>query len=207
MSKKILRELEFAIIQRDASKATKAMDVALTTSLDPKEIRSSLFSGLNDVRRRLMREISIPEFLISIDIVNECLARIKVKEKEAFQRIVVIGVVESDPHDLGKNIVASVYKSAGYDVIDLGKNVPHKEFVEAVVSNNADILALSAMMSTTMIAMPRIISETKLASPNTRVMVGGACLNRTIARLFGADGYAESAVTVLEETEEVMCRP
>jgi 5-methyltetrahydrofolate--homocysteine methyltransferase len=118
----------------------------------------------------------------------------------------VIGVVRGDPHDMGKSIVAGVYKAYGYNVIDLGCQVPADEFVQAVLENDAGILALSAMMSTTMGEMLDIVREVKERSPATAVMVGGAPLDRALAVEYGADGYAESAVSVLEETEAAVER-
>jgi 5-methyltetrahydrofolate--homocysteine methyltransferase len=118
----------------------------------------------------------------------------------------VLGVVEGDPHDLGKNIISLIYKSFGYQVYDLGAEVPKDLFVKTVLEKNARILGLSAMMSTTMSMMPEIIREVRIVSPDTLVIVGGAPLDEKIAGSFGADGYAESAVTVLEQTRLMLDR-
>jgi methanogenic corrinoid protein MtbC1 len=116
---------------------------------------------------------------------------------------VVIGVVRETPRSW-QSISFGGLQACGYRVVDLGAQVSREEFERAVVENRADILALSAMMSTTMGSMPEIIKTVRIVSPGTVVMVGGAPLDRKLAELYGADGYAESAVTVLEETEAAL---
>jgi 5-methyltetrahydrofolate--homocysteine methyltransferase len=118
----------------------------------------------------------------------------------------VIGFVEGDPHDLGKNIIAAIYRNYGYRLFDLGRDVSKERFVKSAQENRARVLALSAMMSTTAMIMRDIIQEVKAESPDTVVIVGGAPLDETLARSYGADGYAETAVTILEETEAAIRR-
>jgi methylmalonyl-CoA mutase cobalamin-binding domain/chain len=203
-----LETLELSVVRRDTDLMRRALDNALGESIQRSDIRSALLRGLEHVRHQVMSEVPLPEFLLCLDVVTEGLNRTKLSEEKRTGKnaeiVMVIGVVESDPHDLGKNMIAAIYRSEGYKVIDLGNGVPNKDFVESVITNKAKILALSAMMSTTMIAMPEIIREVKSKSPHTRVMVGGACLDRSLAESYGADGYAESAVTVLEETEAAL---
>lgn len=203
-----LETLELSVLKRDTDLMRRALGNALSESIQASDIRSALLRGLEHVRHKVMSEVSLPEFLLCLDVVTEGLNRLTLsKEKQKGEKgeiVLVIGVVEGDPHDLGKNIIAAIYISAGYKVIDLGASVPNRDFVESVITNKAKILALSAMMSTTMIAMPEIIQEVKSKSPHTRVMVGGACLDQSLAKSYGADGYAESAVTVLEETTPIL---
>ena len=182
---------------------TRAMD----TGLSMKEVRHAILDGLNTLRKTLMsNHTSLPEFLLCIDAATQGLAKLSefgdTGDKETMT--VVIGVVEGDPHDLGKSIISGVYRACGYRVVDLGVQVKTDEFERAVVENKADILALSAMMSTTMACMPDIIRTIKQTCPETVIMVGGAPLDRQLAEKYGADGYAQSAITVLEETETAL---
>jgi len=182
---------------------TRAMDAGLSM----KEVRHAIFEGLNTLRRKLMsNHTSLPEFLLCIDAATKGLAKLcefgDTGDKAALT--VVIGVVEGDPHDLGKSIISGVYRACGYRVVDLGVQVKTDEFERAVVDNKADILALSAMMSTTMVHMPYIIRTVRQRCPATVIMVGGAPLDRPLAQEYGADGYAKSAVTVLEETQAAL---
>jgi methylmalonyl-CoA mutase cobalamin-binding domain/chain len=182
---------------------TRAMDAGLSM----KNARHAILDGLNTLRRNLMsNRTSLPEFLLCIDAATQGLARLSefgdTGDKAALT--IVIGVVEGDPHDLGKSIISGVYRACGYRVVDLGVQVRAEEFERAVLENNADILALSAMMSTTMGCMPDIIRAIRLKCPGTVIMVGGAPLDRQLAEKYGADGYAQSAVTVFEETQAAL---
>lgn len=205
MSEMAMKKLSTAIWNYDDEMMSEAVDTALNEGISVDDIRRALVDGLEESRHKLMSNaLSIPDFLLSIDTMKNAFRKLsslvgggKVKQGDI---PLVIGVVEGDPHDMGKDIIAEVYRIAGYRVIDLGREVPKESFVKSVQENNAAILALSAMMSTTMVKMQDIIQEVKAKYPDTAIMVGGAALDETIARSYGADGYAESAVTVIEET-------
>jgi trimethylamine corrinoid protein len=182
---------------------TRAMDAGLSIET----VRHAILEGLNSQRRKLMsNHTSLPEFLLCIDAATQGLAKLSVfgDTRDNGVLTIVIGVVEGDPHDLGKSIISGVYRAYGYRVVDLGVQVSAENFESAVIENDADILALSAMMSTTMTCMPDIIRSVRHRCPGTVVMVGGAPLDRQLAEKYGADGYAQSAVTVLEETESAL---
>jgi len=172
------------------------------------DIKSAMISGLEGVKARLMsNDFSIPEFLLCVDTVTSGLNEISgMKDYSSTDKGIrlVIGTVDGEPHDLGKNIIAAVYRAAGYDVLDLGRQVASDLFVREVINNDAKILALSAMMSTTAPAIKDIIVEINIKSPHTVVLAGGACLDRALSENYGADGFAESAVTVLEETQKAL---
>jgi len=176
-------------------------------NIDREEIKTTMIRAVEAVRHKLMsNKMSIPEFLLSIDTMFMALDIISKEKADPTQTkgSIVIGLVEGDPHDLGKNIISRVYQAYGYRVLDLGREVSRDAFVKAVHETKADILALSAMMSTTMTEMEGIIQEIKLRYPDTVVMVGGAPMDREIARRYGADGYADSALSVIEETETAL---
>jgi methanogenic corrinoid protein MtbC1 len=208
-SEGLLEEIGAAVAGHQRERVTGLTGQAAAGGLPAQDLREALLSGMDDVRRRLMsNRASIPEFLLCLDAATDGLAVLAAAPDHVLPvgAPLVIGVVQGDPHDLGKSIVAGVYSAYGYNVIDLGCQVPAGEFVRAVLENDAGILALSAMMSTTMAGMLEIVREVKERSPATAVMVGGAPLDRALAIEYGADGYAESAVSVLEETESAVER-
>ena len=207
----LLKELETAVSKHQDVMLHQTLDMVLKTGINVKEIRSSIVQGLDQVRSRLLsNETSLPDFILCLDTANEGLHRLTSLKKgelsaENTPRI-VIGAVEGDPHDLGKNIISGIYKTCGYQVVDLGAQVPKEIFIEHVKEKGEKILALSAMMSTTMSTIPEIIKRVRAISDDTMVMVGGAPIDKTLAISYGADGYAESAVTVIEETEAALKR-
>lgn len=198
-----------AVARYDTQAVEKALKAAYATGLAPDDLRTSLLHALEHLRQNLGNsKLALPEFLVALDVIDDGLSVItSLKKGKAKAQIpVVIGAVEGDPHDLGKNVIARVYRGAGYRVHDLGKNVPLNAFLQALEDHQAKVLALSAMMSTTMVLMEDIIAAAKARFPNTVVMVGGAPLDAQVAQSFGADGYAESALTSLEETQSALER-
>jgi methanogenic corrinoid protein MtbC1 len=117
---------------------------------------------------------------------------------------VVIGVVEGDVHDMGKNIVAGVLEASGYRVVDLGKDVPRDRFLESLKKTKASLLALSTMMSTPLENMRDVIEWVRRLHPEVKILVGGAPLDERLARSIGADGYAEGAADVPGEAARVL---
>jgi len=112
---------------------------------------------------------------------------------------VVIGTVEGDVHDIGKNIVKMMFDVAGFEVYDLGRDVPLDKFVEEQMKTESDLVCLSAMMTTTMTGMQKVISDLKAKNPDVKIMIGGAPVSSDIADKFGADGYADNANNALKD--------
>ena len=204
----VLEKLENAVFKQDEKGFNTAIEEAMKNQLHPSHIQQTILQGLDRVRKQLLsNQSSLPELLISLDLTAAGLTQIRMQAKTPEDKepvSIVIGVVEGDPHDLGKNIISLIYKSYGYRVTDLGSQIPKEQFLKAVSDQKADILALSAMMSTTMTLMPEIIKDLKSVSPGTLVMVGGAPLDEQLAARYGADGYAPSAVTVIEQTRKIL---
>ncbi|MEA3471301.1 MAG: cobalamin-dependent protein [Thermodesulfobacteriota bacterium] len=205
----VVHDLAAVVKVHNQTALHELLDDVSTSGMTAPEVRRALIGGLEEVRKNLMsNDASIPDFLLSLDTVTEGLGRLSrfpgYDRDSVEETTVVIGVVEGDPHDLGKNVIAGIYRAYGYRVLDLGREVSREAFVKAVVREGAEVLALSAMMSTTMVVMHDIIGEIRIKSPGTSVIVGGAPLNDVLARSYGADGYAESALTVLEETDKLI---
>jgi dimethylamine corrinoid protein len=200
----LLKQFENAVKKQDIFLLEKAFREAASSPLSTGSVLRAMIGGLDVVRMGLNdHSVSVPEFLIAVDVLKDGLAGLGTLPSagkgpgEAGK--VVIGVVEGDIHELGKNIIAGVLAVSGYTVFDLGRDVSADRFIEKVKESRASILALSAMMSTPLENMRRTVERCKREVPGVYVIVGGAALDRELAEAYGADGYAESVVTVLDE--------
>jgi 5-methyltetrahydrofolate--homocysteine methyltransferase len=143
-------------------------------------------------------EVFIPEVLLSARAMNEALKVLEphlAKEKKEASGKLIVGTVRGDLHDIGKNMVVTMLRGVGFEVEDFGINIKVEEFVNKVAELKPDILGLSALLTTTMPEMKKIIDALKESGlrDKVKVMVGGAPVNETYARQIGADGYAADA--------------
>ena len=167
-------------------------------------IKEGLVAGMDIVGDRFKNnEMFVPEVLISaksmhagMDIVKPLLA----DAESSSAGKVIIGTVEGDLHDIGKNLVAMMIEGAGFDVVDLGIDIPAEELVEAVKEHQPDVLGLSALLTTTMPAMEETIEALKEAGirDNVKVILGGAPVSEDFAEEIGADGYAADGSTATD---------
>jgi dimethylamine corrinoid protein len=118
----------------------------------------------------------------------------------------IIGVMEGDTHDIGKNLVKIMFEAAGFKMIDLGRDVPVQRFVDTAMKEKADLICLSSLMTTAMIGMADVTSALVKEGVRDRfkVMVGGACVSAVFARRIGADGYAASASAAIAEAKRIL---
>ena len=147
-------------------------------------------------------EYFVPEVLMCADALYGGLdiLRPHVPEKQdGINAQVVIGSIQGDVHDIGKNLVKMMFDVAGWEVHDLGRDVPLENFVEEQLRTDSEVVAMSAMMTTTMLGMKKVIQMIKDKNPNVAIMLGGAPVTQDVANLFGADGYAESAGNAVSE--------
>lgn len=138
----------------------------------------------------------VPNLLLSARAMKGALDILKplmIAENTTSCGTVVIGTVKGDLHDIGKNLVASMLEGRGFNVINLGSDVSKERFVQAAIDNNADIICLSALLTTTMDYMQEVVTAVKEAGLNVKIMVGGAPLNAAYADKIGADGYSSNA--------------
>lgn len=146
-------------------------------------------------------EIFVPEMLIAARAMKEALKILEPMLVEAGVKPefnAVIGTVEGDLHDIGKNLVAMMWKGANIDVIDLGVNVPPIKFVEAIREHNAKLVGLSALLTTTMPAMRETVKAIREAGLTPKIMIGGAPITTEYAKEIGADGYAADAGSAVD---------
>ena len=131
----------------------------------------------------------------AIEVLEPLLLR---ESGEADMPVVVIATVEGDIHDIGKNLVALMLKNHGFQVIDLGKDVPKEEIIRAAQEHNADIIALSALMTTTMQRMKEVVDYAREQNVQAKIMIGGAVITQEYADEIGADGYSGDAAEAVK---------
>ena len=208
----ILAGLEQSVLSNNPEETARALQAVKSKNYSGDDILNALTRGIENARNGFKQDkYSIPDLLLAIDAYRMGVDFLKnyppfadaqKKNKSRFQ--IVIGVAEGDVHDLGKNIVAAVLEASGYCVHDMGRNVPNEVFLEKLESTKADVLALSTMMSTPLDNMAELIRMVKKMFPKIAVIVGGAPFDVTLAHQIGADGYAENAIAVPEETKRAL---
>ncbi len=194
----IIYRLTQAVIDMDATRAAEAAAAVIQHHVDPYEaIIEGLAKGMDKVNELFeSEEYFVPEILLCADAMNagiEVLRPYLPKETTWNKKKVVIGVVKGDTHDIGKNLVKIMLDNAGFEMHDLGRNVPYAKFVDTAGELKADLVCLSTLMTTTMDGMQVIIEDLKKAGIASRVMVGGGPISPGFAKNIGADGYAKNA--------------
>jgi len=205
--REILEKIKNYLANIEIDKVPDAVKEALNKGIPPlKIINEALAPAMNIVGKKFEEgEYFLAELVAAGETFKEVLGILRpllLKSREKIKRLgkVVIGTVRGDLHDIGKNIVATMLESAGFEVYDLGADVPPEEFVKKAKEVNADIVAMSALLTTTMIEMKNVIEELKKAGirDKVKVIIGGAPVTEEFAREIGADAYAEDAVKAVE---------
>jgi corrinoid protein of di/trimethylamine methyltransferase len=193
-------ELYDAILTGNAKKAEEVTRAALAEKVDPSElVQKYMIPAMDEVGERFeCNEYFVPELLIAARAMKTSLELITPLLAEAGAEPVgrvVIGTVQGDLHDIGKNLVASMLEGGGFKVVDLGVDVPAQRFVEAAKEKDGTIVALSALLTTTMTMMKTVIDALEKAGirSKTKVMIGGAPITQQYADQIGADGYSDNA--------------
>ncbi len=197
-------ELYDAILTGNAKKAEEVTKAALAANVDPSELLGKyMIPAMDEVGKRFeCNEYFVPELLIAARAMKTALQMLSPKLVAAGAKAagrVVIGTVQGDLHDIGKNLVASMLEGGGFQVVDLGVDVPPAKFVEAAKEQAGSILAMSALLTTTMTQMKAVIKALEEAGirGNTKVIIGGAPITQQYADEIGADGYGDNASTAV----------
>ena len=205
-TQEILKGLHDAVVAFDEDKVVELCHAALDEGVDPYlATMDGLADGMvavGDLYNK--KEYFVPELLMCADALYAGLDILKPAvmasgRKSKVAGTVVIGVVEGDVHDIGKNLIKMMFDVAGWTVFDLGRDVPLEKFVEEQLKTDSEIVAMSAMMTTSMLGMPKVIEMIRAKNPKCRIMIGGAPINPDVAKKYDADGYAESAGTAVDE--------
>lgn len=202
--KEILDAIRNAVVQYDEDQCARWCKTALQEGLDAYEATmKGLAAGMDTVGELYARqEYFVPELLLCSDALYAGLNILRPyirTDSAAHKGKLLLGVVEGDIHDIGKNLVKTMFEASGWQVVDLGKDVKLDRFAEEQKKIKADLVGLSALMTTSMMAIEKVVGMLKAADPEVKVLVGGAPLSLEIARKFGADGYAEDAVSAVQE--------
>jgi len=206
LREELLKTLSDAVVNMDEDTAREAAQKVVDEGLNAYDaVMNGLAAGMEIVGDLYDKhEYFVPELLLCADALYAGLDILKPLIKpedvgESAKGQVVIGTVQGDVHDIGKNIIKMMFEVAGFTVHDLGRDVPLEKFVEEQMRTDSDIVALSAMMTTTMMGMKKVVEMIKAKNPNVAIMLGGAPVTQDVANLFGADGYAESAGNAVSE--------
>ena len=207
----MLEELKRAVLSGDDERAAELTKKALEEGIEPgKILNEALIPAMEIVGREYEEgERYVPEMLISAEAMKAAMGVLRPRLVETGVRLkgkVVIGTVEGDLHDIGKNLVAMMLEGAGFEVIDLGVEVTAERFVQAVREHKPDVLGMSALLTTTMIHMPEVIEALKEAGlrEEVKVIVGGAPVTQEYAEKIGADGYAPDAASAVEVVKRLL---
>jgi corrinoid protein of di/trimethylamine methyltransferase len=205
-TQELLKEIREALINYDEDKVVELAKIALDEGVDP---FVATMEGLADAMIEVgelynRKEYFVPELLMCSDALYAGLDILRPAIKASGRQpetkgSIVLGVVEGDVHDIGKNLIKMMFDVAGWTVYDLGKDVPLEKFVEEQVRTDSDIVGLSALMTTSMVAMPEIVKKLREKNPKVRIMLGGAPVTPELVEKYGADGYAKSAGTAVDE--------
>ncbi len=204
-------ELTNMIIDGQHMAASEWTQIAVDEGCDPIEVMDKgMIPGMDEIGRRWKDgEIHMPEVLIAARAMKGCMSILQplITESNVIARgTVVIGTVKGDLHDIGKNIVAMMLEGAGYRVYDLGNDVPAEAFVNAAEEYDADIVGMSALLTTTVPMMESTIQALKDAEirSQVKVMIGGAPVSDELAKQIGADGYAPDGAVAVDLTSNLI---
>jgi 5-methyltetrahydrofolate--homocysteine methyltransferase len=198
-----------ALIRGDRDTVVELVQEAVDEGTDPEAIlNEGLVAGMDVVGRKFKNnEFYVPEVLIAARAMNagmEILGPLLAESGAKPAGTVVIGTVKGDLHDIGKNLVGMMLKGGGFRVVDAGIDVAPERFVELARDNGAQIVGLSALLTTTMTQMGNVIEALKEAGLDARVMIGGAPITQDYADEIGADGYAPDAASAVELARSLM---
>ncbi len=206
-----LQRLLDSIVAGKLEPAVEVTKEALAEGIEPQIIITDyMIKAMEEIGQRFQDgKAYVPELLMAARAMKGALELIKpllAGEKSATIGKIVIGTVYGDLHDIGKNLVVSMLEGCGFEVINLGVNVSADKFVEAVQRENADILCLSALLTTTMNYMKDVIAAMDNAGlrPRVKIMVGGAPVNQLFADQIGADGYSDNANSAVIKAKELL---
>ena len=204
-----LSVLTAAVEAGDRASAVSLTQAAIDEGVDPTVILDAMTVAMTEVGRKFAcnEGVYVPEMLISAHAMKEATALLEpllaasgVKPAHT----AVIGTVQGDLHDIGKNLVGMMLKGANFAIVDLGTNVSPAAFAEATKEHSADLVGISALLTTTMVGMKEAIDAIRAVDPKAKIMVGGAPVTDEFAAEIGADGFAKDAATAANVAQELL---
>lgn len=202
-------QVSAALVELDEDRLLSGVKSALAGDVDPNEVLNrGLVAGLDEIGQQFEeRVIFLPELLVAADIANKAfdlvLPHVQKKMRGQGQGKVVMGTVRGDVHDIGKNIVVSLLKATGFEVTDLGIDVDPEAFPTTATAIKADVVGLSALISSAASAMHEAIVLLRQECPGVKIIVGGAATTETAAASWGADAHARDAWAGVEKIRKL----
>jgi 5-methyltetrahydrofolate--homocysteine methyltransferase len=202
----ILKDIGKNLIAGDDKAVAEQVAQAIQSEVPTIEILyDGLIAGMNVVGEKFRKhEIFLPEVLLAARAMSAGVALLKpllIAEEVPSRGKVVLGSVQGDLHDIGKNLVGIMLEGAGFEVVDLGVDVPPEKFIDSAIAENASVIGVSSLLTTTMAFMKGVVDlvEERGLSQQVKVIVGGAPLSEEFARSIGAHGYAYDAADAVEK--------
>ncbi|OGS17961.1 MAG: methyltransferase [Elusimicrobia bacterium RIFOXYA2_FULL_40_6] len=206
-----LKAIAENLIKGQAPKVKELVQAAVNEGVSPQQILSEgLIAGMNVVGTKFKaNEFYIPEVLIAARAMHAGMGILKpllAKSGAKAATIFAIGTVKGDLHDIGKNLVSMMMEGAGFDVIDIGIDVPNEKFIEVIKDKKPAVLGLSALLTTTMPAMKSVVDSIKAAGlkDSVKIIIGGAPITQSYADEIGADGYAADAASAVDISKKLL---
>lgn len=207
----LLKEISSALQSGNGEGVEALVKQAVTTKMLPKDVLDNgLIAGMNVIGEKYKKhEIFLPEVLLAAKAMYagmDVLKPLFLKDEMPTLGRVVIGTVHGDIHDIGKNLVAIMLRGAGFDVVDLGKDVPAKKFVEVALKEKAKVIGMSALLTTTMPAMKEVVERLNKQGLNGKIktIIGGAPVSADYARHIGADAYGYDSVNAVDVIKQLI---
>jgi len=207
----MLEKIKKNLVSGEFQETEEIVKAALDQGFSPETIlHEALFPGMNEVGQLFRdEEMWVPEVLLSARVMRtatEILEPYYSNPQKGDKGKILLGTVEGDVHNLGKNLVNIMLRGAGFDVVDIGENVPAQKFIERAVEENALVIGMSALLTTTMGRMKEVVEAVDRAGlrGKIRTLIGGACVSQRFADEIGADGYAENAGGAVYKVREML---
>ena len=213
MMQELFDAMKQSVIDGDEERATELAQQALAQELDPLEaINDGFVPGISYVGEQFgLGEMFLPDLMLAAEAMKAAVAVLEPEmQRRGMQRQmlgkVVLGTVKGDIHEIGKNLVATMLSASGFEVFDLGVDVPFAKFAEKAREVNADIVGVSALLTTTMVGQKTVIEalDDLGLRPKVKVMVGGAPVTKSWAEEIGADGFSEDAMGAVTLAKKLM---
>lgn len=208
--KEMIKKLQDAIINYKVAVAKKTAEDAVTSGCDAYTVTmEGLAGGMEVVSQKFdTHEYFVPETLLCAKALYAALdvlkPHIKIQAGGVVRGQVVLGVMQGDVHDLGKNLIKAIFEASGWTVHDLGRDVPLQKFVDEQLKTDSDLVMLSAMMTTSMVGIKKLIPMIKEKNPKVKIMIGGAPITEKTVEEYGADTTADNAPNALKEAMKML---